>query len=120
MTKVTDTDCRLDKAKAFSGCAVVCDFCAHIHLDSSNIEGGATALLNLTRPGLLVEKPQVHILAQYSCSNGDEFGGLGIELGHGSVLIEYAKEEYHASSVVMNPDLKNPARIGIVFYQHQL
>ena len=47
-----DDDCGvgLDEAKIFSGATVVCDFCAHPHKDTDNVEGGCTVILTLTKP----------------------------------------------------------------------
>ena len=116
--------------------AVVCDFAAHMHRDTNNMKGGITAILTLTKDTENLSKnadnlsksaesnqetdQQVHILPHYTeVSSSSPVGGLGLLLTHGSVLIEYAKAELHATSALRNPNKFDPSRIGIVLYQHK-
>ena len=81
------SDCRIGYGKnglrregmPFSGVTTVCDFCAHSHRDTTNMNGGATVIVTLLKPENrgLSAKPddeQLHVLPHYAPDDTDEFG----------------------------------------------
>jgi hypothetical protein len=108
--------CRLgNRHKMFAAMSLNSSFRIHSHVDKKDFPNGITGLINVHRNE--GEPGQLHILVDYALTEEGN-AGIAFDLGSGSLLLEAASREWHASTKPICPSLQDPTRAALVFFSH--